>query len=295
MTIRNYTFFSPNNEFPITANSDAKLYMLLAGNDYSQFIIKHWSEPVKTGLNKIYSNTSVLLGGRYFELNNEPVALSANSVNYIHANIDPSNINSPVTVSCKTANNSNSVDINSGNGIIKHLIDIVTTDATSITQSEAPEQGRGFDNLNLNKLNVKTLNVKTLNVTDSVSEPVATTNFKLPYMNNNGSRLTRVGNMVICEGTFTSTISRGAGSLITNGSYATEIIPAGFRPLNDDRDIFWNYRTINDGATAGRIRIQSDGRMTDMYLLNKGLDTTSAMVLNTSWVTKDPFPTNNIV
>lgn len=291
MTIRNYTFFSPNGtEFPVTANSDAKLYMLLAGNDYSQFIIKHWSEPVKTGLNKIYADTSVLLGGRYFELNNEPVALSANSVNYIHANIDPSNVQKQVTLTTETANNSNSININSGNGIIKHLIDIVTTDATSIIKSEAPEQGRGFDSLNLNKLNVK-----TLNVTDSVSEPVAKTNFKLPYMNNDGSRLTRVGNMVICDGTFSSTITRGAGSLIGNGNYASETIPIGYRPINNDKDVFWNYRTANNGALSGRIRIQSDGLMTDLFLFNNGLDTTSAMVLNTSWATKDPFPTNNIV
>lgn len=291
MTIRNYTFFSPNGtEFPITANSDAKLYMLLAGNDYSQFIIKHWSEPTLTGLNKIYADTSVLLGGRYFELNNEPVALKQNSINYIHANIDPSNIIKPVTLSVETANNSNSKDINSGNGVIKHIIDIVTTDATSITKSEAPEQGRGFDSLNLNKLNVK-----TLNVTDSVSEPVSTTLFKLPYMNNNGSRLTRVGNMVICDGTFTSTISKGAGSLIANGSYSTETIPAGYRPINNDKDVFWNYRTANNGAIAGRIRIQSDGRMTDMFLYNTGLDTTSAMLLNTSWATKDDFPTSDKV
>lgn len=166
MTIRNYTFFSPNGtEFPVTANSDAKLYMLLAGNDYSQFIIKHWSEPTLTGLNKIYADTSVLLGGRYFELNNEPVSLSANSVNYIHANIDPSNVQNPVTLSVETSINSNSNDINSGNGVIKRLIDIVTTDATKVTKSETPEQYRNFDRINSNSISVNDISLKgSLNV-----------------------------------------------------------------------------------------------------------------------------------
>lgn len=141
MTIRNYTFFSPKGtEFPVTANSDAKLYMLLSNKDYSQFLIRHWSEPVLTGLNKIYTDTSVLIGGRYFELNQENVSLKANSVNYIHANVDPSNISNPVTLSVETANNSNKNDINSGNGVLKHIIDIITTDATKVTKSETPEQ-----------------------------------------------------------------------------------------------------------------------------------------------------------
>lgn len=148
MTIRNYTFFSPEGtEFPVTANSDAKLYMLMAGNDYSQFIIRHWSEPTLTGLNKVYTDTSVLLGGRYFELNGEPVPLNANVTNYIHANIDPSNVTTPVTISVETSNNSNSSDINSGNGVIKRLIDIVTTDATKVIKSETPQQSRNFDNV----------------------------------------------------------------------------------------------------------------------------------------------------
>lgn len=151
MTIRNYTFFSPEGtEFPVTANSDAKLYMLMAGNDYSQFIIRHWSEPTLTGLNKVYTDTSVLLGGRYFELNGEPVSLNANAINYIHANIDPSSVNEPVTISVETSNNSNSNDINSGNGVIKRLIDIVTTDATQVIKSETPEQVRGFEKINAN-------------------------------------------------------------------------------------------------------------------------------------------------
>lgn len=219
MTIRNYTFFSPNGtEFPVTANSDGKLYMLLAGNDYSQFIIKHWSEPVLTGLNKIYADTSVLLGGRYFELNNEPVGLKPNSINYIHANVDPSNINTPVTLSVETANNSNSKDINSGSGVIKHIIDIVTTDATSIIKSEAPEQGRNFNTVAVNKANVA-----TLNVSGAITQPYISTSFAIGA----GVSVTakRMGNLVTI--TF-----KGSNSVsITSGSNFPEKIPVGYRPI----------------------------------------------------------------
>lgn len=290
MTIRNYTFFSPNGtEFPVTANSDAKLYMLLAGNDYSQFIIKHWSEPVKTGLNKIYADTSVLLGGRYFELNNEPVSLSANSVNYIHANIDPSNIIKPVTLTTETANNSNSININSGNGIIKHLIDIVTTDATSITKSEAPEQGRNF-----NAINALKSNIKTLDVSDNVDLPVATTPFKMPYMNNDGSRLVRTGNFVILDGTFTSPINKGAGSLISPNDFAgSETIPLGYRPIQAKDICFYNLWGYN-GEKSGRVKITTDGRFTDMYLFNNGINTTNKWMFDGAcWMTTEPFPTKD--
>lgn len=291
MTIRNYTFFSPNGtEFPVTANSDAKLYMLLAGNDYSQFIIKHWSEPVLTGLNKIYADTSILLGGRYFELNNEPVGLKPNSINYIHANVDPSNINTPVTFSVETANNSNSKDINSGNGVIKRLIDIVTTDATTIIKSEAPEQGRNFNTINSDKGNIK-----SLTISDSISEPSATTTWKLPYCNDNGSRLTRVGNLVIAEGTFTAGYVKPAGALVSGGSYPVETVPVGYRPWQD-KYIAFSLRTSRNGDKVGRVQLLPDGRMSDMFLFNEGFKSTvDAMMFGESamWITKDPFPTKD--
>ena len=55
MTIKKFTFFSPNGtEFPVSANADAKLYMLLSGKDYSQFSLRHWETPINTALNRIY-------------------------------------------------------------------------------------------------------------------------------------------------------------------------------------------------------------------------------------------------
>lgn len=291
MTIRNYTFFSPNGtEFPVSANADAKLYMMMAGNDYSQFMIRHWSEPTLTGLNKVYSDTSILLGGRYFELNNEPVVLNANTVNYIHANIDPSNVTNPVTISVETSINSNSNDINIGNGVIKRLVDIVTTDATKVIKSETPEQSRGFDTVNSNKEVVK-----SLTVSDSISEPSATTQWKLPYCNNNGSRLTRVGNLVIAEGTWSAGYVKPAGALVSGGSYPVETVPVGYRPWQT-KDITFSLRTARNGLKLGRLQLLPDGRMSDMFLFNEGFRSTAdAMMFGDSamWITKDPFPTKD--
>ena len=139
MTIRNYTFFSPNgNDFPVSANGDAKLYMLLAGNSYSQFIVRNWQNPTITGLNKIYQATSVLLAGRYFELNYEPVTLLPNTVNYVHVNIDISNTSKPVSLTVERTDNSNSNDINIGNSVIKRCIYQVTTNQNTVISSVTP-------------------------------------------------------------------------------------------------------------------------------------------------------------
>ena len=58
MTIKNFTFFSPNGtEFPVGSNNDAKLYMMLTGMDYGTIRRKDWSNPVHTALNIQYVNT----------------------------------------------------------------------------------------------------------------------------------------------------------------------------------------------------------------------------------------------
>ena len=100
MTIKNFTFFSPSGtEFPVGSDNDGKLYMMLTGMDYGTIRRKDWTSPLNTALNVQYTNTSIVAGGRYFELSNETVALKANSVNYIHANIDLSQTLSPVSLS----------------------------------------------------------------------------------------------------------------------------------------------------------------------------------------------------
>jgi hypothetical protein len=141
MTIKNFTFFSPNGtEFPVGANNDGKLYMMLAGMDYGTIRRKDWSEPINTALNVQYINTSIIAGGRYFELVNETIALKANSINYIHANIDLTQTTSPVSLSAETINNSNRTDINNNSGVLKVLIDIITTSAIGVIKAEKPKQ-----------------------------------------------------------------------------------------------------------------------------------------------------------
>ncbi len=148
MTIRNYTFFSPNGtQFPITANSDAKLYMMLTGMDYKTIRRKDWSEPIHTALNVQYNNTSLVVGGRYFELVGETVALKANSTNYIHANIDLTKITNPVSLSAESSDNSNNIDLNNASGVLKAVIDIKTTDGQGVVSGKVPENVTYLDKL----------------------------------------------------------------------------------------------------------------------------------------------------
>ena len=141
MTIKNFTFFSPNGtEFPVGSNNDGKLYMMLTGMDYGTIRRKDWSNPVNTALNVQYTNTSIVAGGRYFELLNETVALTGNAINYIHANIDLTQTANPVSLSAESSNNSNNIDLNNNSGVLKVLIDIITTDGTGVIKAEIPKQ-----------------------------------------------------------------------------------------------------------------------------------------------------------
>ena len=167
MTIKNYTFFSQNGiEFPVGSNNDGKLYMMLTGMDYGTIRRKDWSKTLNTALNIQYVNTSIIAGGRYFELLNETVALKANSVNYIHANIDLTQTANPVSISAETSNNSNRVDINNGSGVLKVCFDIVTTSGTGVTSIEPIVQTSIFDSVNS-----KNISVNDISVTGSLNVP----------------------------------------------------------------------------------------------------------------------------
>ena len=155
MTIKNFTFFSQNGtEFPVGSNNDAKLYMMLTGMDYGTIRRKDWTRPLNTALNIQYVNTSIIAGGRYFELLNETVALKANSVNYIHANIDLTQTANPVSLSAETSNNSNRVDINNGSGVLKVCFDIVTTSGTGVTSTKPIVQTSALDIIYANYMTV---------------------------------------------------------------------------------------------------------------------------------------------
>lgn len=153
MTIKNFTFFSPNGtEFPVGSNNDGKLYMMLTGMDYKTLRRKDWSVPVNTALNVQYTNTSLIVGGRYFELVGETVALVANATNYIHANIDLTKISNPVSLSAESNDNSNAIDLNNSSGVLKVVIDIVTTDGIGVVSTRRPKESTLLDELIINSL-----------------------------------------------------------------------------------------------------------------------------------------------
>ena len=134
MTIKNYTFFSPTGtEFPISATADRRLYLMLGGMNYADYKMKHWVQPVNSGFNRIYKDTSFVVAGAYFELKEQAVVVSSNTNSYIHINIDLSNVSAPVFITVETQDNSNNIDINSNSGILKKCIENVRTKASSIS------------------------------------------------------------------------------------------------------------------------------------------------------------------
>ena len=156
MTIKNFTFFSPNGtEFPVGSNNDGKLYMMLTGMDYGTIRRKDWSSPLNTALNVQYTNTSIVAGGRYFELLNETVALKGDAVNYIHANIDLTQTKNPVSLSAETANNSNRVDINNGSGVLKVCFDVIVTSGVGVTSTQPIVQTSILDSISVNDISLK--------------------------------------------------------------------------------------------------------------------------------------------
>ena len=156
MTIKNFTFFSPNStEFPVGSNNDGKLYMMLTGMDYRTIRRKDWSSPLNTALNVQYTNTSIIAGGRYFELLNETVALKGNAVNYIHANIDLTRTANPVSLSAETSNNSNGVDINNDSGVLKVCFDVIVTSGTGVISTQPIVQTSILDSVSVNDISLK--------------------------------------------------------------------------------------------------------------------------------------------
>lgn len=211
MTIKNFTFFSQNGiEFPVGSNNDAKLYMMLTGMDYGTIRRKDWTSPLKTALNVQYTNTSIVAGGRYFELWNETVALKGNAVNYIHANIDLTQTAHPVSLSAETANNSNRVDINNGSGVLKVCFDIIKTSGTGVTSIEPITQTSIFDS-------VKSSNISAndISLTGSLNVPTQ----KLTVHTTNGLILqfTKKNDLVIVQ--FLGEVKITASGLIMGGKW----------------------------------------------------------------------------
>ena len=176
MTIKNFTFFSPNGtEFPVGSNNDGKLYMMLTGMDYGTIRRKDWSSPLNTALNVQYTNTSIIAGGRYFELSNETVALKPDSVNYIHANIDLTQTTHPVSLSAENSNNSNNVDLNNNSGVLKVVIDIRTTNGTGVISDKTPDNVTYLDKVITNSLEMKGFADSYISIFSTVGDSITIT------------------------------------------------------------------------------------------------------------------------
>ena len=209
MTIKNYTFFSPSGtEFPVSATADRRLYLMLGGMDYNTFKMNHWVSPTNTGLNRIYTDTSLVVAGAYFELKSHTVTLNAKTTNFVHVNIDLSNITNPVFLTIENTDNSNNIDINTKTGIIKRCIEVVTTNGVSVVKVDEKGQDTTANNIT---------------VTGDLTQRYVATSFPIGY----GVQVTakRIGNLVTITFRGQNTGQIGAGV------NPVELIPVGYRPI----------------------------------------------------------------
>ena len=267
MTIKNFTFFSPNGtEFPVGSNNDGKLYLMLAGLGNNGKLRKDWSSPVYTALNVQYVNTSLLVGGRYFELNNETLALTANSTNYIHANIDLTKTANPVSISAESADNTNSVDINNGSGVLKVCFDILKTDGVSVT---------GFTNVLSNRV------FQNIEVSGNIKNTPQTISIPFTWAYGMTGTIRRTGNVV--EWVIDRIAINGSTS---HEQTADAVLPVGFRPINRA------YVNIDLSNSSGPVpwaiaRLDSNG---NTYITNSATTTPRTCQGFGIWITNDNFP-----
>ena len=243
MAIKNYTFLSPSGtEFPVSATADRRLYLMLSGMDYSTFKIAHWVSPTNTGLNRIYTDTSLVVAGAYFELKAHTVTLNANTTNFVHANIDLSNVTNPVFITIENKDNSNAIDINTKAGIVKRCIEIVITNGTNVITTTQKAQKVTFDVLEAN----------------TIIQPVESTIIDLGW--GMSVTLTKKNGMIFANGTTTPSSNTGA----TGGFDIGVKVPEGFRPRQNNQAIIkaqgnnnqWGSYLI---ASDGGVRIVSGG------------------------------------
>ena len=170
MTIDKFTFFSPDgNNFPVTANADGKLYMMLSGFDYTSFGREDWEEPEMAGLTRTFKNTSIVMAGRYFELKDELVTLTASAKNYIHIAIDLSTPLNPVTITVATADQSNEIDINNVSGVYKRCIEIDETDGGGVVKVTPVAPTHVFKHAKIDDLQAESTKTNTLDVSGAVN------------------------------------------------------------------------------------------------------------------------------
>ena len=257
MTIKNYTFLSPTGtEFPVSATADRRLYLMLGGMDYSAFKMNHWIQPTNTGLNRIYTDTSLILGGAYFELKAHTVTLNANITNFIHVNIDLSNITSPVFMTVEAQDNSNNTDINSKSGIIKRCVEVVITNGISVVTTTQKTQKVTFDAVELN----------------AITQPIESTIIDLGW----GLKVTAIksGKYIFINGTTTPTSTAGTSGGINVGVR----VPEGFRPPSG-QEVTIKLQG-NNGQWASYV-VTSDG---NIKLITGGMNVGYTFHVNGAWI-----------
>ena len=227
MTIKNYTFFSPNgNDFPVTADADAKLYMALGNLDYATFSRVDWSNPTQAGLTKTFVKSSFVVAGRFFQAENELVQLLASSTNFIHVVIDLSTPLSPVKFTAEITDNSNTIDINNLSGTYKCCIEKIITNGGSIISTEKIAQNRIFDIATIQKAVINTANLVNANITGDTKVKTITTSGKaildtLEVKNSTLLKNTTISGNLTVSGVTTSKFFTATESVTTKNLTAT--------------------------------------------------------------------------
>lgn len=257
MTIKKYTFFSPSGtEFPVSATADRRLYLMLGGMDYSAFKMNHWVSPTNTGLNRIYTDTSFILGGAYFELKAHTVTLNANTTNFVTANIDLSNVTNPVFLTIENIDNSNNIDINTKTGIIKRCVEVVITNGTSVVTTTPKTQKVTFDAVELN----------------AITQPIESAIIDLGW--GMSVTLTKKNGMVFANGTTTPSSNVGV-----SGGYNLGVkVPLGFRPRMNNEAII---KAQGNNGHWGSYVVTSDG---NIKLVTGGMNVGYIFHVSGAWV-----------
>lgn len=253
MTITKYTFFSLHgNDFPVTSNSDGQLYQMLTGMKDGDYRIKDSTPPLNTALNRVYTNTSMVVGGRYFELKDHSINLKPAQTNFIHAVINIANVDDPVTITVEDANNSNTADINNTSNVLKVCFEIVVTSGSAITSVSRTSQ---------------ITNIDVLNVT---GELVKKTKTVAIYNGGGQIILTRIGPMVQAD-------IRSMPAIPSNTTISG-VIPNGYKPAADYTSLTHSNNRLIFYAN-GSIKPDNNAMVSDNGYYS------------CSWVTKDATPT----
>lgn len=260
MTIKKYTFFSPNgNDFPVTANADAKLYMALGNLDYTAFSRVDWSTPTQAGLTKTFVKTSFVVAGRFFQAENELVQLLPAATNFIHAVIDLNTPFDPVKFTSETTDNSNTIDINNSSGIYKRCIEKIVTNSGSIISTEKIAQNRIFDVATIKEAVINTAKVVNSNVSGAANLNTLNTSGKavlsiLEVKNSTLLKNTTIsGNLTVSGVTtskyFTATESVTSNNVIAKNNTTTNTLTVKNSTLLKDTTIGGNL-TVSSVTTS---------------------------------------------